>query len=95
MNVLKHADQARPNTQIVGYVNRRSGHILCLDHGERDIESPRSPWETLRLVSPLQVRCVSPTPVICHECGAWLNDASTGYAIPSPHDNPWRRFLRH
>jgi hypothetical protein len=91
MSVLKHDDQTRLNTQHVGYINRRTGHILCLNHGGCDTESPRSPWAALRLLNPLQTAYASTTPVICHDCGAWLNDGSTGYAIPFSHDNRWRR----
>ncbi len=93
MNVLKHADSTSPNGQFVGYLNRRSGEILCLDHGQRDITSSRSPWLPLRLIDQIEARYESTTPVICHQCGTWLNDASTGYAIACLHDGYWKRQL--
>jgi hypothetical protein len=31
--------------------------------------------------------------VICHHCGAWLNDESTGYAIAPPQHDYWKRRL--
>jgi hypothetical protein len=97
MSVLKRTDPASlHHAQIVGYVNHHTGVILCFDHGERDIESPRSPWCAVRLADDgLQARYTSTVPVICHECGAWLNDESTGYAIVSTHDGYWKRRLRH
>ncbi|MGI9097878.1 MAG: hypothetical protein ACR2H2_05190 [Solirubrobacteraceae bacterium] len=95
MSVLKRADPATLHTQVVGYIDHRTGQILCRDHGERDIYSPRSPWAAVRLGDGIQARYESTAPVICHECGAWLNDESTGYAIVSPHDGYWKRRLRH
>jgi hypothetical protein len=94
MTVLKHAAPTRPHTRLVGYVNRRTEEICCLEHGRHDIESPRSPWAPLRLTNRPEARYESTTPLICHECGTWLNDGSTGYAVTSPHDGYWKRRLR-
>jgi hypothetical protein len=94
MSLLKHADSTRLTTRIVGYFDHRSGQFICLRHGARDIESPRSPWAAVQLLERLQSRDASTTAVICDECGAWLNDESTGYAIVAPHHDYWRRQLR-
>ena len=94
MTVLKHAEPMWLNTQLVGYVNRHTEQSFCLEHGQHDIDSPRSPWAPLCLTNRPQARYESTTPVICHECGAWLNDGSTGYAVVSPHDSYWKRRLR-
>jgi hypothetical protein len=77
--------------QLAGYFNRRTEQILCLKDGQQDIESPRRPWAALRLVGRLQARYASTSAVICHECGASLNDASTGYTILSSNTNYWKR----
>lgn len=94
MSAFKHADPTRLSAQVVGYVNRHTDQIVCLEHGEHDIHSPRSPWAALRPAGQLQSRYESTAPVICHQCGAWLNDASTGYAIAPPHHDYWKRRLR-
>jgi len=87
------SDPTESTTRIVGYANERTGEIYCPAHGGYDIESPRSPWVALRPAGRLQPHDVSTAPVICHECGAWLNDESTGYAIAPPHRDYWRRRL--
>jgi hypothetical protein len=94
MSVLDHVDPSGPTAQVVGYLNGRTGDIECLIHGEHDVDSPRSPWIALRPADPLQARYASTAPVICHRCGAWLNDESTGYAIAAPHHDYWKRRLR-
>ena len=81
------ARAATPNSEIVGYVNRRTGQLVCLNHGERDVDSLLSPWAALRLVACER----SSAPVICHECGAWINDESTRYAAVTTHRGDWRR----
>lgn len=93
MSVLRSTAPTTPATQIVGYANRRTGEIFCLEHGHQHIDSPRSPWAAVRLADNGQAGYASPVPVICQECGAWLNDESTGYAMVSLDDN-WRRRLR-
>jgi hypothetical protein len=93
MSALEHADPSGRTTQVVGYLNGRSGEIVCLKHGEYDVDSPRSPWIALRPADRLQARYASTAPVICHRCGAWLNDESTGYAIAPPHHDYWKRRL--
>ena len=94
MSALKRADQTTPHTPLLGYANRRTGQLICLEHGERDIESPHSPWVGVRLHDRVRTRDASTTAVICHECGAWLNDDSTGYAIVTTDDDRWKRRLR-
>jgi hypothetical protein len=94
MTVLKPAAPTRLNTRLVGYVNRRTEQVSCVEHGQHDIDSPRSPWAPLCLTNRAQAGYESITPMVCHECGAWLNDGSTGYAVASPHDGYWRRRLR-
>jgi len=93
MMAPKHAHPARADTQVVGYVNRRTGQVVCPEHGQHDIESPRSPWAAVRLVDQVHARYEATAPVICHECGAWLNNDSTCYAIVS-YDDYWKRWLR-
>jgi hypothetical protein len=82
-----------PTTQVIGYVNERTGDIECLKHGGHDVDSPWSPWTALRPADRLQERYASTAPVICHRCGAWLNDESTGYAIAAPQHDYWKRRL--
>lgn len=93
MTVVKQPDSTKLNTQLVGYVNRRTGQIVCLQH-RPEIQSPRDSWAPLHLNGPIQARDPSTTPVICGECGSWLNDEATGYAITSPPDGYWKRCLR-
>ena len=94
MSTLEHADRSESTAPVVGYLNGRTGDIECLRHGEHDVDSPRSPWIALRPADPLQARYASTAPIICHRCGAWLNDESTGYAIAAPHHEYWKRRLR-
>jgi hypothetical protein len=94
MTVLKPAEPTRLNTRLVGYVNRRTDQVSCLEHGQHDIDSLRSPWAPLSLTTRLQAGYESTTPMVCYECGAWLNDGSTGYAVASPCDGYWKRRLR-
>jgi hypothetical protein len=94
MSVLKRADEATLHRQLLGYANRRTGQLICLEHGQRDIDSPHSPWVGVRLHDRVQTRDPSTTAVICHECGVWLNDESTGYAIVATDHDHWKRRLR-
>lgn len=94
MRVLKRVDPALANTPVVGYVNRRTGKVVCPKHGEHDIESPRSPWAAVRVVDRPHARYEAAVPVICQECGAWLNNESTCYANVSAQDDYWKRWLR-
>jgi len=94
MRVLKRTDPARSATQVVGYVNRRTGEVVCPEHREHDIDSPRSPWTAVALVDRVQARYEATAPLICNECGAWLNNESTCYANVSPYDDYWKRWLR-
>jgi len=94
MRALKHTDQFGLDTRIVGFIHRHTGEVLCPEHGEHDIDSPRSPWAAVRLVDQVHARYEATAPVICHACGAWLNNESTSYAIVSPHDDYWKRWLR-
>ena len=92
MSALEHVDPTKA-TRVLGYVNQRTGDIVCPEHGTYDIQSPRSPWVALRPAGHVQPHASSTAPVICRECGAWLNDESTGYAIAAPHHDYWRRRL--
>ncbi len=94
MSVLKSTDPPRIDTQIIGYANRRSGEVLCLRHGKHDSRSTRGQWVAVRLAYDPNAGYASIAPVICRQCGAWLNDESTGYAIVSPDNEHWRRCLR-
>lgn len=90
---LKRPDPPISDTRVVGYVNVRTREIVCLKHGTRDIESPRSPWAAVRLSGQEHARYASTTPVICHECGIWMNDEATSYVIVCSHDGYWKRQL--
>jgi hypothetical protein len=94
MSILKRADPGKLDSQVVAYVSRRTGQFVCREHGEHDIESPHSEWAAVRLVDRCQASFEATTPVICHECCAWLNDESTGYAIAWSQDGYWKRRLR-
>ena len=91
--VLKRADRAGQDTRVVGYVNVRTQEIVCLEHGTRDMETPRSPWAAVRLCGQDHARYASTTPVICQECGVWMNDEATGYVIVFSQDGYWKRGL--
>jgi len=96
VSVLKRADQATHHPQLLGYANRRTGELICLEHGERDIDSPGSPWVGVRPRDRVRRRDASTTAVICHACGAWLNGESTGYAFVATDRDRWKRRLpRH
>jgi hypothetical protein len=94
MKVLKPTDPATLATQIVGYINRRTGEAVCPEHGGADVGSPRSPWSAVGLVERPHARYEATAPLICHACGAWLNNESTCYATVSPADDSWTRWLR-
>ncbi|MGH2941480.1 MAG: hypothetical protein ACRDLN_01705 [Solirubrobacteraceae bacterium] len=91
---MSNMTDARLSAQVVGYVNRRTDEVICRRHGTQEVTSPRTPWVALRVVEGPLSRYESTAPVICHRCGAWLNDESTGYAIASLPDGVWKRRLR-
>jgi hypothetical protein len=91
---VKRAERPTPHKQLLGYANRGTGQLICLEHGERDIDSPQSPWVGVRLHDRVRARDASTTAVICHACGTWLNDESTGYAIVATDPERWKRRLR-
>jgi hypothetical protein len=94
MRTLRRIHAVDPDARVVGYVNRRTGEVVCPEHGRHDVESPRSPWAAVCLVDRVHARYEATAPVICHECGAWLNNESTSYANVSPQADYWRRWLR-
>jgi hypothetical protein len=87
MRMLNRTNPKRADMPVVGYVDRRTGQIVCTRHGVRDIESRHSPWAAIHVIDPHKAGYVSTTTVICHQCGVWLNGESTGYAIVSPQDD--------
>ena len=89
-------DRTRHNTsgmRVIGYVDRRTNRFICTAHRVPDLESRHSTWTAVYLLDPLQVGYVSTVPVICHECGTWINDESTGYAVVTIHGSHGRRRL--
>jgi len=96
MWALSRIHPKKSDRRVVGYIDRRTGEILCVNHGARDIESRGSPWAAIRVVDSREAGHASTVAVICRECGNWLNDESTGYAIVAPQDDygppsPWPR----
>jgi hypothetical protein len=87
VRLLNRTQPKRADMQLVGYIDRRTGQVVCTRHGVRDIESRQSPWAAIRVVDPHKTGYVSTTTVVCHHCGVWLNGESTGYAIVSPQDH--------
>jgi hypothetical protein len=95
VRAARNVDRHREVTAtVVGYLNCRTGDIVCLDHGPRDIDSTRSPWAPLRPVGTTQSHGGFTAPVICHKCGGWINDESMGYAIAPPRHDYWLRQVR-
>jgi hypothetical protein len=78
----------------VAYVNRRTGEVVCPEHGGQDITSPRNPWVAVELADRFPARYEATAPLICQACGAWLNNESTRYANVSSYDDYWKRWLR-
>jgi hypothetical protein len=68
--------------------------VVCPEHAAQDITSPRNPWVAVELTDRFPVRYEATAPLICHECGAWLNNESTCYANVSSYDAYWKRWLR-
>lgn len=94
MRALSHTHQQEADMQVVGYIDRHTGQILCVRHGVRDVESRRSSWVALRVVHRPHVGYAT-SAVTCDKCGIWLNGESTGYAILSAQEGHGRLRLWH